>query len=96
VMEDLKGIKVKLREWIGGEVVLNTDEYIIYWGIMGEVEAVKEHRTVNHSRGEWARGEAHVNGCENRNGFLRAFLWKHRGSIERVFARLPGLFKPVA
>ena len=28
---------------------------------------------------EWARGEAHVNGCENRNGFLRTHLRKHRG-----------------
>jgi hypothetical protein len=38
---------------------------------------VKEHRVVNHRQGEWARGEAHVNGCENRNGFLRTFLRKH-------------------
>jgi len=34
---------------------------------------------LSDSQGEWARGEAHVNGCENRNGFLRSFLRKHRG-----------------
>ena len=59
--------------------MLNTDEYIIYQGIGEEIEAVKEHKVVDHSKGEWARGEAHVNGCEDRNGFLRTFLRKHRG-----------------
>ena len=78
-MENLKWVKVKLKEWIGGEVVLNTDEYTIYQGIGEEIEGVKGHWVVNHSQGEWARGEAHVNGCENRNGFLRTFLRKHRG-----------------
>jgi IS1 family transposase len=60
-------------------VVLNTDEYRIYQGIMEEIEAVKGHRVVDHRPGEWAKGEAHGNGCENRNGFLRTFLRKHRG-----------------
>jgi len=69
---------VRLKEWIGG-VVLNTDEYTIYQGIAEEIKEVKEHRVVNHSLGEWAKGEAHVNGCENRNGFLRTFLRKYRG-----------------
>jgi hypothetical protein len=40
-MENLKGVKVKLKEWIGGEVVLNTDEYTIYQGIAEEIEGVK-------------------------------------------------------
>jgi len=78
-MKDLKGVKAKLKEWIRREVVLNTDEYMIYQGIAEEIEAVKEHRVVAHSQGEWAKGDAHVNGCENRNGFLRTFLRKHRG-----------------
>jgi hypothetical protein len=42
-MKDLKGVKVKLKEWIGGEVVLSADEYIIYQGIAEEIRAVKEH-----------------------------------------------------
>jgi transposase-like protein len=78
-MKDLKGVKAKLRELLGGEVILNTDEYTIYEGITEKIEWIKEHRVVNHSRGEWSRGEAHVNGCENRNGFLRTYLRKHRG-----------------
>jgi hypothetical protein len=41
----------------GGEVMLNTDEYVIYQGIAEEIEEVKEHRVVNHHLGEWARGE---------------------------------------
>ena len=77
-MKDLKGMKVKLKELIGGEVIINTDEYTIYEGI-AEIEEVKEHRVVNHGEKEWARGEAHVNGSENRNGFLRAYLRRYRG-----------------
>jgi hypothetical protein len=77
-MKDLKGVKAKLRELLGGEIILNTDEYTIYEGIAEKIEWIKEHRVVNHSRGEWASGEAHVNGCENRKGFLRTYLSKHR------------------
>ena len=32
-MKNLRGVKRKLKEWIGGEVVLNTDESGIYRGI---------------------------------------------------------------
>jgi len=82
-MRELKGIKVKLKELIAGEVIVNTDEYTIYHGIAEEIEEVKEHRVVNHGNNEWANGEAHVNGCENRNGFLRAFLRRYRGVSKR-------------
>jgi hypothetical protein len=47
-MKNLRGVKRKLKEWIGGEVVLNTDEYGIYRGIAKEIEKVKEHRVVSH------------------------------------------------
>jgi hypothetical protein len=79
-----------------GEVVWNTDEYGIDRGIAKEIEKVKEHRVVSHRQGEWARGEAHVNGCENRNGFLRAFLRKYRGVSKTYLLRLSGLFEPFA
>ena len=68
-MKDLRGVKMKRKGWIGGEVGVNTDEYVIDQGIAEEIEAVKEHRVVDHRPGEWAKGEAHGNGCENRNGF---------------------------
>jgi len=95
-MKNLRGVKKKRKEWIRGEVVLNTDEYGIYRGIAEEVEKVKEHRVVNHRQGEWARGEAHGNGCENRNGFLRAFLRKYRGVSKTYLTGLSGLFEPLA
>jgi hypothetical protein len=33
-------------------------------------EAGYIHEAVNHSSGEWVRGECHINGCENRASLL--------------------------
>jgi hypothetical protein len=60
-------------------VILNTDEYSIYEGIIEKITEIREHYVVNHGEREWARGDAHVNGCENRNGFLKGFLRRYRG-----------------
>jgi len=37
------------------------------------------HEYVNHSMGEYARGEVHINNCENRASLLRLWLSAHRG-----------------
>jgi transposase-like protein len=37
------------------------------------------HEYVNHSMGEYVRGEAHINNCENRASILRPWLSVHRG-----------------
>jgi transposase-like protein len=37
------------------------------------------HEYVNHSMGEYARGEVHINNCENRASLLRPWLSAHRG-----------------
>jgi len=37
------------------------------------------HETVNHSLREYARGEVHINNCENRASILRTWLSVHRG-----------------
>jgi len=37
------------------------------------------HEAVNHSLGEYARGDAHINNCENRASILRTWLSVHRG-----------------
>jgi len=37
------------------------------------------HEYVNHSEGEWVRGECHINNCENRALILRQWLSIHRG-----------------
>jgi len=55
-------------------VIINADDYSIYEGIVGEIEGIVDHWIVNHSEKEWARGSAHVNGCENRNQSLKAYL----------------------
>lgn len=44
-------------------------EYSIYEDL-NELENVKEHRTVNHSK-EYVKDGVHVNTAENRHGFLR-------------------------
>ncbi|MHC1567547.1 MAG: transposase [Candidatus Syntropharchaeia archaeon] len=45
-----------------GEIRVNTDEYSTYEGI-DELEIVKEHRFVNHSK-EYAKDDVHVNTAE--------------------------------
>jgi transposase-like protein len=37
------------------------------------------HDYVNHSIGEYARGDVHINNCENRASILRQWLSVHRG-----------------
>jgi transposase len=37
------------------------------------------HDYVNHSLREYARGEVHINNCENRASLLRSWLSVHRG-----------------
>ncbi len=78
-MRNLQKMKVKLSGLITGEVIVNTDEYTIYEGIADEIDNVLEHWVVNHGNKEWVRGSAHVNGCENRNQFLKAYLRRYRG-----------------
>jgi transposase-like protein len=38
-----------------------------------------EHEWVNHSMGEYARGDVHVNNCENRASLLKPWLAVYRG-----------------
>jgi hypothetical protein len=61
VMRNLRNMKVKLSRLISGEVILNTDEYTIYKGILDSVPEIVEHHIANHSKREWARGDIHVN-----------------------------------
>lgn len=66
-----------LKSICEGKVVINTDEYSIYEGL-NDLENVKEHKSVNHSK-EYAKEGVHVNTAENRHGFLRTWLRKFRG-----------------
>jgi len=78
-MRNLQGFVVKLQRLISGNVIVHTDEYTIYEGIVEKIPEVQEHHVVNHGNREWAHGDVHVNGCENRNGFLRGYLRRYRG-----------------
>jgi hypothetical protein len=82
-MRNLQGFVVKLQRLISGNVIVHTDEYTIYEGIVEKIPEVLEHRVVNHGSGEWAHGDVHVNGCENRNGFLGGYLRRYRGVSKR-------------
>jgi len=53
-----------------------TDSFKAYLGLG---EAGYRHEAVNHSVGEYVRGEAHINSCENRASLLRPWLTVHRG-----------------
>ena len=61
----------------------NTDEYTIYDSIIDDLPEIIEHHIVNHSEKKWARDDAHVNTCENRNRFLRTYLRKYRGVAKK-------------
>lgn len=78
-MKNLQKFIVKLERLISDKVIVNTDEYTIYEGIAEKIPFIQEHHVVNHGNHEWAYGDTHVNGCENRNGFLRSYLSRYRG-----------------
>lgn len=78
-MKNFKGFARKLQQLISGNVIVNTDEYTIYEGITEKIHEIQEHHIVTHSSYEWANGDAHINNCENRNGFIRAYLRRYRG-----------------
>jgi hypothetical protein len=58
---------------------VNTNEYTIYRGIVKTIPEIQEHLIVTNSSYEWAHGDAHVNGCENKKGFIIGYLRRCRG-----------------
>jgi transposase-like protein len=52
------------------------------------------HDYVNHSIGEYARGEVHINNCENRASILRPWLSAHRGISKDNLDTYLSLFQP--
>ena len=68
-------LKIIGRRVSGGSTIY-TDCFRAYLGLG---EAGYRHEAVNHSAGEWVRGKAHTNGCENRASLFRPWLALHRG-----------------
>ena len=90
-------IKPVLRQVIQPGSLLYTDEYDIYtrlgeWGY--------QHKTVNHSAGEYARDEdgdglheVHVNTLEGFWSLLRSWLRPHRGISQEKLPLYLGFFE---
>jgi len=57
---------------------IHTDGFPSYSCLGG---AGYKHESVNHSAGEYARGKAHANRCENRASPVRAWPACHRGEV---------------
>lgn len=55
------GVKRALKQNVSGEAVLMTDDARMYRKI---AKQFADHQAVNHSRGEYVRGEAHTNTIE--------------------------------
>jgi len=68
-------------------VALDSTVYSDGWGgydglvVLGE----RRHLRVAHGRGEFARGEAHINGIEGFWGYAKSRLAKFRGMSKRTF-----------
>lgn len=65
-----------LKRWVRPGSLVYHDDYPSYSGLE---EAGYPHEAVCHSRGEYARGEAHINTCEGEFSFYRPFMAVHRG-----------------
>ena len=52
-----------------------------------------EHQSVNHSQGEWVRGEIHENRAEMIWSLLKFYLWTFRGVSKRLLGGYVGFFQ---
>ena len=92
-----KTIEPIIKNAIGADTLIYTDEYNIYdrlekWGY--------RHKTVNHSIGEYARDEdgdgfheVHVNTMEGVWSLLRSWLRPHRGISQEKLPCYLGFFE---
>lgn len=75
-----KTIEPLITDMIQAGSRISTDDYNIYNGltVLGY-----QHETVNHGRGEYARGEVHCNTIEGIWSLVRHWLRAHRGVSKR-------------
>jgi transposase-like protein len=66
---DAKTLKDAIRAGVARDATIMTDEYAAYRGIGGEFSG--GHHTVNHGRGEYARGEVSTNTAESFFALLK-------------------------
>ncbi len=65
---DAKTLKTAIRDSVDRSARIMTDEWPSYRGLDAEFAG---HETVNHSAGEYARGDAHVNSAEGYFALLK-------------------------
>jgi transposase len=68
-------LRIIRRRVLEGSTIY-TDSFKAYLGLCGVGYG---HEAVNHSVGEWVKGECHINGCECRASLFRPWLAVHRG-----------------
>ncbi len=91
-----KTIEPIIRQTVSEDSILYTDEYNIYdWS-----SGFYQHKTVNHSQGEYARDEdgdghfeVHVNTMECFWSLLRPWLRVHRGISQTYLPYYLGFFE---
>jgi transposase-like protein len=80
-----------IRENVAGDVeAIYTDEWEAYRGI---ADGDTEHETVNHSEGQWTRGDVHTNSLENVWSLLKRSIISsyHQVSAKHLDAYLDEL-----
>jgi len=97
-LEDVKRktIEPLITQAVKAGSVVNTDEYNIYnW-----MSSTYAHKSVNHSKGEYARDEdkdgkceVHVNTVEGFWSLLRSWLRPHRGILQEKLPLYLGFFE---
>jgi len=79
-----------IRRSVSEGSTIYTDCFKAYLGLG---EAGYGHEAVNHSAGEWVKGECRINGCESRVSLLRPWLQVHRGICKENISLYLAAFK---
>jgi hypothetical protein len=77
VRDDLEDVDEDIAEYGDETAILRTCQYTIYDGI-DEYDGIDGCLAINHDE-HYVVGDAHVNSCENRHGFLRNWSRRFRG-----------------
>ena len=72
-----------IRGRVGTDSTIYSDRFRSYDGLVDM--GYRRHLKVAHGRGEWGRGEAHINGIEGFWGFAKSRLAKFRGMSRQTF-----------
>ncbi len=75
---DARTLKAFIKDRVTHETKIFTDDLVSYVGI------IADHDTVNHSSGEYVRGEVHTNGIESFWSMLKR---AHKGTFHNINAK---------